>query len=291
VSFLCVGEIEVMKDSDLGEYRPTTYWEDLLRQRFDLQSVGYPYLSAAFNMYLYRAMAGSVNRGLGRLGLCRASLSKSSILDVGSGTGFWIDFWLTKGGRKIFGIDLTAQSVSILSKKYPTLKFEQRDIADPMGRSASDGFDLISAMSILHHIPSQQGWKQVLLNLGCVLKPGGSLLIMDPILRYQWWGKPFSRTSPGRPRTIVEYHSVLKESGVRVLAVIPTVTILANPVDTRWKVEFQMLGQWWNLFCRLASKEGTMRTSGWLIYLLDRFLCQLNYMQSSKLLLCRKDFC
>jgi SAM-dependent methyltransferase len=278
-----------MNDANPIKYRPEIYWEELLQQCFDLRSVGYPFLSKAFNACLYRAMVNSVDRGLRRLGLCKKTLGESSILDVGSGTGFWIDFWLSKGAQQIFGIDLTSKSVSSLSQKYPQLKFEQRDIAAPIDSWTMDAFDVISAMSVLHHIPSQERWEQALVNLCCVLKPGGYMLIMDPILRYQWWGKPYSRSSTGRPRTIAEHQSVLKGRGLSILVVIPTVAILANPIDTKRKVEFRMLEQWWNLFCRVAARERAMRNSCWLVYVLDRLLCKLSYMPSSKIMLCRKS--
>jgi 2-polyprenyl-3-methyl-5-hydroxy-6-metoxy-1,4-benzoquinol methylase len=277
-----------MVNEKMLEYRPREYWDGLLQQRFDLRSVGYPSLSEAFNACLYRAMVNSVDRGLRRVGVFKKTLSESLILDVGSGTGFWIDFWLAKGAQQIFGIDLTCKSISSLSQKYPQLKFEQRDIADPIDSWTLNTFDVISAMSVLHHILSQERWEQALVNLCCVLKPGGYMLIMDPILRYRWWGKPFSKSSPGRPRTVAEHQSVLKGRGISILVVIPTVAILANPVDTRRRVEFRALEQWWNLFCRVASRERPMRNIWRPVYALDRLLCRLSYMPSSKIILCRK---
>lgn len=143
-------------------------------------------------------------------------------------------------------------------------------------------------MSILHHIPSQQRWEQALVNLGRMLKPGGYMLIMDPILRYRWWGRPFDRSSKGRPRTIAEHLSVLEQTGVTLRLMIPTVVILANPVDTKWKLEFRLLEQWWSLFYRVAFRGWLMRSCCWFVYALDRLLCGLNYMPSSKVLFCRK---
>lgn len=280
----------MMNDVNPIKYRPELYWERLFQQGFDLRSVGYPPLSKAFNVCLYRAMVSSVNRGLKRLGICYATLSESSILDVGSGTGLWIHFWLAKGAQHIVGIDLSFKSVSTLSQKYPQLKFEQRDVADPIEDWALNCFDLISAMSVLHHIVPQTRWEQAVRNLCCLLKPGGYLIIMDPILRYQWWGKPFSESSPGHPHTIAEHQSVLREAGIFILAIIPTVAILANPVDTRRKAEFRVLEQWWNLFCHIASRECLMKSSWWLVYAMDRLISKLGYMPSSKIILCRKHF-
>lgn len=271
------------------QYNPKAYWEALLQQRFDLRDVGYPNLSLAFNNCLYRAMADSVERGLRRLHISENAWCNSSVLDVGSGTGFWIEFWMAKGVQRLIGMDLTAKSVSSLAQRYPQLTFQQRDIADPLDTSLFNSFDLISAMSILHHIPSQPRWERALINLGRMLKSGGYLLIMDPILKHQWWGKPFDSSSTGRPRTIVEHKIVLDHAGVVIKFVIPTVVILANPVDARWKLEYQLLAYWWRQFSRIAARDWLMSRCCSFVYALDRLLCRLNYMPSSKVLVCHRE--
>lgn len=270
------------------DYIPEHYWESLVGRRFDLREVGYPDLSLAFNRCMYHAMSNSVNQALRRLSLPTELLHNASILDVGSGVGFWVEFWLAKGSRHITGIDLTEASVSRLQEKYPRLTFEQRNIADPIEPYAYNLFDVISAMSILNHIPSQKQWEQALLNLGNLLKPDGVMLIMDPILKHQWWGRPFDSQSNGRPRTIAEHASVLKQVGVRVELVLPTVTILANPVDTKTRAEFRILQWWWHQFSRIARRERLMGATCAFVYALDRALCRFKYMPSSKILVCRK---
>jgi SAM-dependent methyltransferase len=276
-----------MKNSD-QTYRPTDYWEKLLDDRFDLQSVGYPSLSLAFNSYLYRAMADSVERGLKRLVPSTDVFGPASILDVGSGTGFWIEFWLAKGTQQITGMDLTAKSVRALEQRYPQLTFYQKDIGEPIQPDMIAAFDFVSAMSIVHHIPSQQRWEQALANLGDAVRPGGFLLLMDPILRYKWWGPPFNDSSNGFPRTIAEHMRVLNQKGVNLEFVTPTITLLANPVDTKSKLEFRLLGKWWALFSRIAQREQATRRIGGLVYAMDRLLSNLNYMPTSKILFCRK---
>ncbi len=270
------------------DYIPEQYWEALVGRRFDLREVGYPDLSLAFNRCLYHAMRDSVDQALRHLPLTADRLHNASVLDVGPGVGFWVEFWLAKGSGHITGIDLTAASVSRLRQKYPWLTFEQRNVADPIERAAYSTFDVISAMSILNHIPSQNQWEQALLNLGNLLKPNGALLIMDPILKHQWWGKPFDAQSNGRPRTIAEHASVLENVGVSIELVLPTVTILANPVDAKTRAEFRILEWWWKQFSRIARRERFMATTCGFVYMLDRALCRLQYMPSSKLLVCRK---
>jgi len=234
-------------------------------------------------------MASSVERTLKIAQVPQGALKAWTVLDVGAGTGFWIDFWLAKQAQRIVGIDLTSASVQHLMSQYPQLEFEQRNIADPVDDSQHDVYDIISAMSVLHHIPSQSQWEQALINLGCMLKPGGYVLIMDPILRYRWWGAPFDEGSTGRPRTVAEHVTIMARSGVRLKVLAPTVVLLANPVDTKWRLEFRLLDYWWRLFTRIARRERLMQSGGWLVYAFDRILCRLNYMPSSKVMLFQKD--
>jgi len=270
-------------------YDPSDYWGGLLQEKFDLRGVGYPWLSTAFNAYLYRGMADSVARELTLLGLSRENLAQLSILDVGSGTGFWIDFWKSRGARKIMGVDLTPKSVAHLVLEYPQFTFERWDICDPVDVKYRESFDLISVMSVLNHIPSAEKWAQALANLGRMVKPNGYIFIMDPILRHRWWGEPFDVESISRLRTVDEHSAALARDQVRVLRVVPTVAVLANPLDTKSKWEFRILELWWGIFCGVAARERLMRLTGWLFYGLDRLLCRLRYMPSSKILLCRKE--
>ncbi len=270
-------------------YQPEQYWETVVGRRFDLREVGYPNLSLVYNHCLYKAMSSSVDRALRLAGVTQSHFSTSSVLDVGSGVGYWIEYWLAKGVEHLKGVDLTSASVSHLAQRYPKLDFEQRDIADPADADAHNAFDLISAMSILNHIPSQERWEQALVNLGNLLKPGGLIFIMDPILKYRWWGEPFDSTNNGRPRTIAEHTAILGKTGVTVELVTPTITLLANPVDTKSKLEFRLLERWWHLFSRVAADEYLMSNVCGPVYGADRLLARLNYMPSSKIIVGRKS--
>jgi hypothetical protein len=77
-------------------YRPEEYWESRMGQGFDLRGVGYPELSLAFNECMFQAIAASTDRGLRRLGVDAAWLRDARVLDVGSGVGFWVDYWSRK---------------------------------------------------------------------------------------------------------------------------------------------------------------------------------------------------
>jgi SAM-dependent methyltransferase len=267
-------------------YRPEEYWETLVGRRFDLREVGYPELSLAFNECMYAAMADSTDRGLRRMGVGAAWLAGAKLLDVGSGVGFWVDYWTAKGVRDVTGVDLTRASTERLTERYPGHRFEQRDIADPVPAEMVGAFDLISVMSVFNHIPVQARWEAALENVGRMLRPGGIVVVMDPMLRYRWRGGEAGGN--GRVRTVAQHAEVLARQGVAVEEVLPTVSLLMNPVDTRSGAEYWLLLRWWSVLARIARSERAMKAARPLVYALDRAVCRLGYKPTSKVLFARK---
>lgn len=271
------------------EYRPDDYWKRTLEDQFDLRGVGYPYLSKRYNEWLYRGMRHAVDRALERAGLDHASLSRASVLDIGSGTGYWIEYWRARGVRRIEGVDLTEASVAALTSRYPEHRFRQRDVAAPVPQEDLAAYDIISAMSILHHIVSASGWESALDNVARMLKPGGHLVLMDPMLRHKWWGPPFDAASNGRPRTLSEHVRVLSRAGVEPITVLPTATLLANPVDARTRVGFRVQELLWHkVLTPIARRERPMQVVGPALFLADRMLCRTGFMPNSKTVVFRK---
>ncbi|HEU0013667.1 MAG TPA: class I SAM-dependent methyltransferase [Longimicrobium sp.] len=274
--------------SSTQAYRPDEYWERLVGRRFDLREVGYPELSLAFNETMYAAMASTTRRGLRRLGVDPARVRDARVLDVGSGVGFWVDFWAGLGARDITGVDLTRASTERLAERYPHFRFEQRDIGEPVPEAMLGAFDLVSVMSVFNHIPDPRRWETALENVGRMLRPGGVLLVMDPMLRHTWRGADYDAASNGRVRTIGQHAAALERVGVDVELVLPTVSLLMNPVDTRTRAEAWLLWKWWAVFARIAAREKAMRAARPLAYALDRAVCALGYQPSSKVLFARK---
>lgn len=268
-----------------GRYEPEPYWESLISNRFDLREVGYPWLSLAYNRWLYTGMEATVRRGL--QAVRPGGVRGARVLDVGAGVGFWIDFWRRREAGEVVGIDLAPSSVERLSQRHPELTFERRDIADPVDPAWEHSFDVISAMSILHHITDQDRWEAALANLGRLLAPGGTLIVMDPIARSTCWGARDDAAANGRVRTVEQHVAGLAERGVELSLSLPTVSILTNPVDTRRPGEFAALEAWWKAFSVVAEREMPMRAAGPLVYGVDRALCRLGYAPTSKTLFFR----
>src|SRR5207248_10249647 len=128
---------------------------------------GYPNLARSVNALLYRQMRRSVEAVVRRAGI-EQEIPRASVLDIGSGSGVWIDFWRRHGARDLTGWDLTETSVGHLAGRFPDVQFQQVDIgaADvPSSRT----FDVISAIAILQHITDDARFGQALTNVGRLL--------------------------------------------------------------------------------------------------------------------------
>ena len=72
----------------MRKFNPKNYWETRLRKYFDLQGVGYLRLGNSFNNWAYKVRRHVFIRRMNTTGI---NFSKVDVLDVGSGTGFYID--------------------------------------------------------------------------------------------------------------------------------------------------------------------------------------------------------
>jgi SAM-dependent methyltransferase len=105
------------------------------------------------------------------------------LLDVGSGTGHWIDFF-----RDVFhvaeaiGIEIAADMAEHLRRKYAgidAVTILTADVADPGFDSERIGgpVDYVTAIGVMFHITDDARWRRALANLRDLLKPGGLLLV------------------------------------------------------------------------------------------------------------------
>lgn len=105
------------------------------------------------------------------------------LLDIGSGTGHWIDFF-----REVFfvaeavGVEVTETMSAYLQDKYrddPAVTILQDDIVDPAFTADAIGgpVDFVSAIGVMFHIVEDARWARAMANLAGLLKPGGLMLI------------------------------------------------------------------------------------------------------------------
>ena len=250
----------------MSTYVAPDYWEETLADAYDESGVGYPNLARSFNRARYDAELRRVGEALESVGVTRAD----RVLDVGSGTGIWIDFWRLRGARDVSGLDLTERAVERLRARHPDVSFAQADIAEPTTALPAD-CDVVSVMSVLTHVTDDARFVQALRNVAAAVRPGGALVMVEPAVVHQWWGAPFGPESHSRARPLEAYRHLLAECGMEVVDVRPLTCLLANPIDTRRRSTFRLLNAYWNVIALVVGRrERVGRAAGALLGALDR---------------------
>ncbi len=109
--------------------------------------------------------------------------SGTRLLDVGSGTGHWIDFFTDVFlVSEAVGIEIADRMAQYLEQKYrdrPNVRILCGDVVEESFLSSQgvEPVDLITAIGVMFHIVDDERWFRALRNLAAMLKPGGLLLV------------------------------------------------------------------------------------------------------------------
>jgi SAM-dependent methyltransferase len=106
--------------------------------------------------------------------LMRSRKDPLEAVDLGCGTGAFTSR-LQRYGFHLHGVDISPQSVTRASQKFPSIDFHVGDIeSTPF---PGDTFDVVFLSAVLHHFPDLT---RTVAECGRILKPGGILLACDP---------------------------------------------------------------------------------------------------------------
>lgn len=253
-------------------YEPESYWGTLHSSGDDLRVVGYPTLPLAFNRELYANSARAVIRALRRAGV---SPVDASVFDVGSGTGFWVDFWKAQGAAAIAGADLVPGAVERLKASFPQSEFVVADIAagPPYpGRT----FDVVSAMDVLLHIVDEERFASAVRSLAAQVGPSGALVLLEPLVVHERWSVRGQEGEHNVARSVADWERALRGTDLRIAHVEPAVFLLADPVDARSAATFALNRFWWRAFARtLRGHEQLASTVMPPLAALDRVLVKM----------------
>src|SRR5688500_17290577 len=128
------------------------YWETRLREPYSLAGVGYLRLGRRYNEWMYRIRGDVFDQVVERIAKSEERRGWR-VLDVGAGTGFYVDRWM-RLGAEVTGLDLTEVAVGELSRCFPAARFVQADIGGPLVQVPLEpgSFDAVSAFDVLFHI-------------------------------------------------------------------------------------------------------------------------------------------
>lgn len=272
--------------ADRLAYDPQDYWDRLHAAGHHESTVGNSALPVAINRAMYAALLDQARRLLADHGLTGPP---GRVLDVGAGTGIWVDFWLQAGAKEVVGFDLAATSVAHLRERLPEATFLQADVGAPE-LPVEGPFDLISAMSVLLHVVDPERWRRALRNLAGVLRPGGHVVAIEPLVVHSYWGPPFDEHSNSRARPLQEWRDGVAQAGLELVDLRPATVLLSNVIDTRSRYAFAALWQGWGLLQQATARdERAGRAAGAVLGALDAPLRRaLPHGPSAKLLLLRR---
>jgi ubiquinone/menaquinone biosynthesis C-methylase UbiE len=252
------------------------FWENRLAEDWTVSGVGYQALGRPFNAWMYRVRREVFLREVGTLGVSGAS----RVLDVGSGTGFYVDCWKEIGAGEVVGSDLTESAVSQLRQRIPEVKFVQVDITQAKDELPESSFDAVSCMDVLFHITDDDRYLAALSNLARVLRPGGAFVLSENFLN-----RPADRTAHQVSRTKEWIESALENAGFRVERRVPMLFLMNAQVDAP--------RPWRKIWGGALRAITLTRPTGWLagaaLYQVDRRLVSIvSESPTTELMICRR---
>ena len=234
-----------MKHPRAGEtYRPREYWSGLHDEADGLGIVGYPTLPLVFNRLVYANAAHAVTHGLEAAGV---RIRGRTILDIGSGTGFWVDLWLAQGAAAVAGSDLVPDAVDRLRRRFPGCEFEPADISE-QSPFPDRTFDVVTIMSVLHHVTDDDRFRTALVNLSSQVAPGGYLVVLDGIVTRRRWMPEGVVSAHNVARTLPQWQTALEDVDMRIAGIFPTAAFLCDPIDAGSRIAFSAHRFWWRGF-------------------------------------------
>jgi SAM-dependent methyltransferase len=261
------------------------YWEDRLREHYSLAGVGYLRLGRRYNEWMYRVRGEVFDRVVERIAKSEERRGWR-VLDVGAGTGFYVDRWLRMGAA-VTGLDLTEVAVRELSRCFPAVNFVQADIGGPLGgRPLGEvllppgSFDAVSAFDVLFHIVDDAAYARAFQNIAALLRPGGWFLWSDNFLRH-----PTERVAHQVSRSLAESTHAVEAAGFEIIDRVPMFVLMNYPADTTSR-----LARWgWTAMVAPATMAEPI---GWavgaLLYPLERALVRaMKESPSTELMVCR----
>ena len=102
-----------------------------------------------------------------------------AVLDVGSGSGHWVDFYLeVVGASSVTAVELSNVAAESLRGKYAgqPVTVVAADIADP-DVGLGGPYEIVNAIGVMFHIVEDERWEAALATLARHLRPGGILVV------------------------------------------------------------------------------------------------------------------
>ena len=253
------------------------FWESRLEDDWTETGVGYRALGRRFNTWMYRIRREVFLREVGALDLDRP---RTEVLDVGSGTGFYVQAWRDLGVGSVTGCDLTQAAVDRLRTRFPNARFHRLDIAEPGDRLADGAFDVASCMDVLFHITDDARYVAALESIARAVRPDGHFVLSENFVH-----RGVERGPNQVNRTLDWITDALDHAGFDVIRRTPMLVLMNAQVDAgpAWR-------KVWGGTLRAATvTEATGWLAGAALYPLERRLVRRrSESPTTEIMVCRR---
>lgn len=234
----------------MDPFRADTYWENRLRAHYDERGVGDIGLSRGYNSWLYAVRRGVFRRLLRQLQRqLQLVPADTRVLDVGSGTGVYVQEWQSWGAREVTGCDITQIAVDRLTRSFPGVRFLRVDIGgSDLDGLAQESYEVVSALDVLFHIVDDSSYDRAIRNVASLLVRGGWFIYSDNFVHRQ------TRISHYVSREETDILGTLRRNGFRVRRRVPMFVLMNDPVRT----SSRFVRRWYALVYALACRGETM---------------------------------
>ena len=156
---------------------PQHFFERYHEDNFDERSLISPSWTWYETKYHYNLVENGIIDLLGGPG---SGIDVGDVLDIGSGTGHWIEFYARiMEARSVTGADFSQLASKALAERYagrPDLTVHQLDISQHRAEF-DDSFDVINAIGVMFHIVDDDLWRAALGHMGKYLRRDGIAII------------------------------------------------------------------------------------------------------------------
>lgn len=255
------------------------YWDARLSENWGLHGVGSLAYGRAWNRWLYRVRSHAFADACRRSG---RSFAGRRVLDIGSGTGFYVSRWREFGVSDLVGLDFSAFAVSRLRERFPEAEFMVADIGEAVVPLPQVSFDAVSVFDVLFHIVDDERYLNALRTMHGALRPDGLLFYSDNFIRKgtrrheDYW----------KSRSLAEIETALEAAGFEMLFRIPVFVLMGSPVD----LDSPRLQRLWERVMRRTGKRAwRSQALGAVLYPLELLLRKIvSEGPSTEIAVCRK---
>ncbi len=262
------------------EERQRAYWNERFQLHWGPDGAASLPLGRYFNEWRYRVRRRVFRRVVRGLALPMGSLS---VLDVGSGTGFYLDEWQALGVTSLAGLDISDRAIANLEPAYPRISFYRASIGETDSPLPIQAFDVVNAIDVLTHLVDETTYQRALENIHRSLKPGGWLLYTDSFFH----GSDKVCGEYWRGRSLAKASAALEAGGFEIVSRVPFSVLFSAPTDSEHSERNEHI--WDRALLPVRSSESCGYLYGILLYPIELLLVSiLKESPAIEIMVCRK---